>query len=126
MPLPILARSYPPLTRSRAPQEIKQSGSPSGAEAYHITATLDKTTQISVTFDRPADAPGFKYGAGPDGGFSVFGADRAEGKRDGVVVQCVAVAPSTGRLSGSRADARDAAASCPCSSHLAASWPTAR
>jgi len=68
--------------------EIKHSGSPSGEESYTITGSLDKekTVLVNLTFTRPADSPGFKYGDGPDGGFSVFGKDRAEGKRDGMVI----------------------------------------
>lgn len=82
-PFPLRRTAQPRLTRTASPQEIKHSGGPEGKEAYHITATLDKTTQISVTFERPAEAPGFKYGEG----VSVFGADRSEAKRDGIAVQ---------------------------------------
>ncbi|RSH87266.1 putative cell survival pathways protein [Saitozyma podzolica] len=66
--------------------EVVQSGSPTTEETYKITANLDKTVQISVTYTRPADAPGFKLGDGPDGGFSFFGKDPSDGKRDGLVV----------------------------------------
>lgn len=64
-------------------QEIKHSGSPTGEEQYVVTANLDKSVQISATFKRPADAPGFKYGQGEKGGYSYFGKD----KKDGLVVQ---------------------------------------
>ena len=68
-------------------QEIRHEGSATGAESYSITANLDKTVQISIKFDRPANAPGFKFGEGEAGGFSTFGKDREDGKRDGLVVQ---------------------------------------
>ena len=68
-------------------QEIKHTGSPNTAEIYSITASLDKTVQLSITFTRPADAPGFKLGAGENGGISTFGRDKTDAKRDGYVVQ---------------------------------------
>lgn len=67
-------------------QEVKHSGSPTTEEKYAITANLDNSVQISVTFTRPASAPGFKLGQGEQGGFSFFGAHPEEGKRDGLVV----------------------------------------
>ncbi|WWC89211.1 uncharacterized protein L201_004129 [Kwoniella dendrophila CBS 6074] len=66
--------------------EIKHSGSPTTEETYHITANLDKNVQLDVTFTRPSEAPGFKYGQGSQGGISTFGKDREESKRDGFVV----------------------------------------
>jgi hypothetical protein len=60
---------------------------PTSEEKYEITANLDKAVQVSVTFTRPADAPGFKFGEGPQGGISTFGTAQEEGKRDGFVVQ---------------------------------------
>ncbi|WVR06944.1 hypothetical protein IAU60_003980 [Kwoniella sp. DSM 27419] len=66
--------------------EIKHSGSPTTEEVYHITATLDKSVHFDLTFTRPADAPGFKYGKGPQGGISTFGKEQDESKRDGFVV----------------------------------------
>lgn len=68
-------------------QEIKHSGSASGEEAYHITANLDKNVQIDTVWTRPASAPGCKYGTGEDGGFSIFGKEKSEEKRDAIVVQ---------------------------------------
>jgi hypothetical protein len=70
-------------------QEIKHTGTPTTEETYFVTANLDKTTQISLKFTKPASAPGFKLGDGPDGGISTFGKDREDGKRDGIVVQWV-------------------------------------
>jgi hypothetical protein len=66
-------------------QEVKHTGSAAGEEAYAITANLDKGVQITATFTRAADAPGFKYGEGEKGGFSFLGKD----KTDGFVVQYV-------------------------------------
>jgi hypothetical protein len=66
-------------------QEIKHTGTAAGSEAYAVTANLDKSVQITATFTRPADAPGFKYGAGEKGGFSYLGKDQT----DGFVIQCV-------------------------------------
>jgi hypothetical protein len=40
-----------------------------------------------MTFTRPADAPGFKLGEGEAGGFSYFGKDPSDTKRDGYVIQ---------------------------------------
>jgi len=73
--------------------EIKHSVSPSSEEKYEITASLDKSVQLSVTFTRPAEAPGFKYGEGPMGGISTFGTAQEEGKRDGFAVQWVSTCP---------------------------------
>ena len=70
-------------------QEVKHTGTPEEDEVYTITANLDKNIQISLTFTKPAAAPGFKYGAGEDGGISTFGKDREDGKRDGFMVQYV-------------------------------------
>ncbi|KAK1924293.1 oxidative stress survival, Svf1-like protein [Papiliotrema laurentii] len=66
--------------------EVKHEGSANGTETYTITGALDKNVQLNVTLTRPADAPGFKFGEGPDGGFSTFGKSREDGKRDGLVV----------------------------------------
>lgn len=71
---------------ANARQEIKHTGTPSGEEKYAITANLDNSVQISVTFTKPASAPGFKLGQGENGGFSFFGTSTEEGKRDGLVV----------------------------------------
>ena len=51
------------------------------AEQYTVTANLDTDLQITLTVSRPASAPGFKAGKGPEGGFSYFGPDKksAEG-----------------------------------------------
>lgn len=68
-------------------QEIKNEGSATGAETYSITANLDKSAQISIKFERPANSPGFKFGEGPGAGFSTFGKEKEDGKRDGLVVQ---------------------------------------
>lgn len=68
-------------------QEVKHTGSPTTEESYRITANLDKTVQVDITFTRPADAPGFKLGKGPGGGVNVFGKDTAENKRDGMISQ---------------------------------------
>ncbi|OXH41948.1 survival factor 1 [Cryptococcus neoformans] len=64
--------------------EIRHSGSPAEGETYNITASLEKDVQITVEYTKPADAPGFKLGSGPDGGISTFGKDKA--KREGYVV----------------------------------------
>jgi len=66
--------------------EIKHTGTPTTEETYLVTANLDKTTQISLKFTKPASAPGFKLGDGPHGGISIFGKDQEDGKRDGIVV----------------------------------------
>lgn len=69
--------------------EIKHTGGPGEEESeeYEINATLENTCKIAVKFTRPAGAPGFKFGEGPQGGYSVFGKETAEGKRDGMVIQ---------------------------------------
>ena len=54
---------------------------------YDVSAVLDKTVSVTVTFTKPADAPGFKLGDGPQGGISTFGKEKEDGKRDGFVVQ---------------------------------------
>lgn len=61
--------------------EIKHTGSssPGSSETYTIHANLDKTTQISIVYLRPESAPGFKYGAGEEGGYSRFGKERGDG-----------------------------------------------
>lgn len=46
-------------------------------EWYTITANLGDDLQISLDISRSADAPGFKIGKGPKGGFSYFGQDLA-------------------------------------------------
>lgn len=73
----------------RSVQEVKHTGSPTTEEKYTITASLDKTVQISVTFTKPAITPGFKLGEGDNGGISTFGREQADGKREGFVVQYV-------------------------------------
>jgi hypothetical protein len=62
--------------------EIKHTGTATTEEKYHITATLDKAVVIDVTFTKPANAPGWKYGDG----YSNFGANNEE-KRDAYVIQ---------------------------------------
>lgn len=59
--------------------DIKHTGTAAGEESYAITANLDKTVQITATFTRPSDAPGFKYGQGEKGGFSYLGKDKTDG-----------------------------------------------
>ncbi|WWC94309.1 hypothetical protein V866_001151 [Kwoniella sp. B9012] len=66
--------------------EIKHTGSPTTEEVYHIVADLDKNVHLDVKFTKPAEAPGFKFGQGAQGGISTFGKDREEAKRDGFVV----------------------------------------
>jgi hypothetical protein len=68
-------------------QEVKHTGTPTTEEVYDITASLDKTCQVTLKLTKPADAPGFKLGAGPEGGYTTFGKDRTESKRDGFVIQ---------------------------------------
>ncbi|WVO16105.1 hypothetical protein L204_103772 [Cryptococcus depauperatus] len=63
---------------------IKHSGSPDTSEKYAITASLDKDVQISIELNKPSEAPGFKLGSGPEGGYSIFGKDKA--KKDGHVI----------------------------------------
>ena len=46
-------------------------------ESYSITANLDNDVQIALDVVRAPDAPGFKIGKGPKGGYSYFGADTA-------------------------------------------------
>ena len=46
-------------------------------EVYTITANLGDDLQISLDISRAADAPGFKVGKGPKGGFSYYGQDLA-------------------------------------------------
>ncbi|KAK8864504.1 hypothetical protein IAR55_001754 [Kwoniella newhampshirensis] len=66
--------------------EIRHAGTPTTEETYTISAHLDKTVQLNITYTRPSSAPGFKYGEGPEGGISTFGKDRTPEKRDGYVV----------------------------------------
>lgn len=47
-------------------------------ELYTITANLTQDVTISLEVRRPAAAPGFKIGNGPDGGYSYFGPDAAQ------------------------------------------------
>lgn len=54
---------------------------------YNITANLDQSIQVAITFTKPAETPGFKIGDGDNGGKSFFGSDAK--KPDGYVVQCV-------------------------------------
>ena len=44
-------------------------------EGYTLTANLDNDLQITLNITRAANAPGFKVGGGPNGGFSYFGHD---------------------------------------------------
>lgn len=46
-------------------------------ELYTITANLEGDVQISLDISRSKDAPGFKVGKGPKGGYSYFGTDLA-------------------------------------------------
>ncbi|PCH42390.1 oxidative stress survival Svf1-like protein [Wolfiporia cocos MD-104 SS10] len=46
-------------------------------ESYTIRVNLDNELQISLDVTRPASAPGWKVGKGPQGGFSYFGHDPA-------------------------------------------------
>jgi hypothetical protein len=46
-------------------------------ERYTISAVLTQEVTISLEVRRPAGAPGFKTGKGPDGGYSYFGPDAA-------------------------------------------------
>jgi hypothetical protein len=39
-----------------------------------------------VTFTKPASAPGFKFGNGDKGGYSIFGTSTEDGKRDGFAI----------------------------------------
>ncbi|WWD17189.1 hypothetical protein CI109_101627 [Kwoniella shandongensis] len=66
--------------------EIRHAGTPTTEETYTVSASLDKTVQLNITYTRPSSAPGFKYGEGPEGGISSFGKDRSAEKRDGYVV----------------------------------------
>jgi hypothetical protein len=68
-------------------QTIKHTGSTTTEEKYSISANLNNEVQIAVDLTRPAEVPGFKVGAGPDGGVSFFGHDAA--KPDGIVWQSV-------------------------------------
>jgi len=47
-------------------------------ETYTISADLTEGVKISLQVRRPAGAPGFKIGKGPDGGYSYFGTDAAQ------------------------------------------------
>lgn len=47
-------------------------------EGYTLTANLGDDLKISLEVGRPKDAPGFKVGKGPEGGFSYFGTDLAK------------------------------------------------
>lgn len=67
-------------------QEIKHTGTPETEESYAITAHLDKNVQINITFTKPADAPGAKYGTGEQAGYSNFGSNDPT-KRDAFVIQ---------------------------------------
>ncbi|KAK0533270.1 putative cell survival pathways protein [Tilletia horrida] len=49
---------------------------PDGSESYEISASFDQEVQIAYTYTRPASAKGWKLGAGPNGGKSVFGASQ--------------------------------------------------
>ncbi|RSH79877.1 putative cell survival pathways protein [Apiotrichum porosum] len=65
--------------------EIKHTGTPETEESYAITAHLDKNVQINITFTKPADAPGAKYGTGEQAGYSNFGSNDPT-KRDAFVI----------------------------------------
>jgi hypothetical protein len=47
----------------------------SSEETFAVTAKLGDDVQISLNITRPASVPGFKIGAGPAGGYSLFGHD---------------------------------------------------
>jgi hypothetical protein len=66
-------------------QNVQNAGSANGEESYTITADLDKQVQLNVTYTKPANALGFKYGQGEDGGYSIFGKDKHFDKREGFV-----------------------------------------
>lgn len=71
---------------------ITHSGSAKEGESekYHIKGTLDKESGVilDVTFERLADAPGFKLGEGESGGYSRFGKSASPGMgKDGMVIQ---------------------------------------
>jgi hypothetical protein len=71
---------------------ITHSGSAKEGESekYHIKGTLDKEQGVilDVTFERLADAPGFKLGDGESGGYSRFGKSAQPGMgKDGMVIQ---------------------------------------
>jgi len=68
-------------------QEIKHEGTAATTETYTISSSSDKNVQVNLSFTRPADAPGFRFGEGGSEGFSTFGKSREEGKSDGIVVQ---------------------------------------
>ncbi|KAJ9126416.1 hypothetical protein QFC24_002155 [Naganishia onofrii] len=70
---------------------ITHSGSAKEGEGekYHIKGTLDKEggVVIDLTFERLAEAPGFKLGQGDSGGFSRFGKSAEPGGgKDGFVI----------------------------------------
>lgn len=60
------------------------SSDPAYAESYTVNANLGTDLQISVVVSRPASISGFKFGTGPKGGFSNFGADKE--KAEGYVI----------------------------------------
>ncbi|KAK0557378.1 putative cell survival pathways protein [Tilletia horrida] len=48
---------------------------PDGSESYDISASFDQELQITYKYTRPAAAKGWKLGAGPTGGKSIFGSN---------------------------------------------------
>lgn len=52
---------------------------PSRPDSYTIEGKYDASTQVSLKFKRAENAPGWKLGSGPKGGFTYFGAEK-EGK----------------------------------------------
>ncbi|PWN27516.1 oxidative stress survival, Svf1-like protein [Jaminaea rosea] len=55
-----------------------------GSEKYTIEANMDSDLQLAYSFTRPKEAQGWKLGAGPEGGKSLFGTNAAS--PDGYVV----------------------------------------
>jgi hypothetical protein len=55
-------------------------------DSYTISARLGDDVQIAFTVTRDEAVSGWKVGNDADGGFSYFGVDKEEGKRDGYVV----------------------------------------
>ncbi|BEJ16373.1 hypothetical protein CspHIS471_0509780 [Cutaneotrichosporon sp. HIS471] len=64
---------------------VQNAGSADGEETYTITANLDNQVQLDLVYTKPANALGFKYGQGEDGGYSIFGKEKPIDKREGFV-----------------------------------------
>lgn len=59
--------------RSSKGDQFSVTLDPNNPDTYAIQATYDKDVQLSLSFTRDPNVPGFKLGSGPRGGLSYFG-----------------------------------------------------